>query len=334
MHISDFDYDLPRELIAQYPTDVRGESRLLVVHRKDGRIEHRSFGDITRYLSAGDALILNDTKVVPCRLIGKRATGGKVEVLLLKELEPAVFAAFLKPGRLKTGEIISFAKGLTGQIQGRDIIRFDKPDRGAIYGSGVMPLPPYIKRAVQQLDEERYQTVYAAHPGAVAAPTAGLHFTASMLGTVRSLGVAVGNVTLHTGPGTFKPIQCARLDEHTMDAEDYSIPGSTIDLIGRTRRDGGRVVAVGTTTVRALETYGTTGRAAGETTLFIRPGYRFCLCDALLTNFHLPHTTLLVLVHAFTAGSPGCSGLVREAYAQAVRNKYRFYSYGDAMLIL
>jgi S-adenosylmethionine:tRNA ribosyltransferase-isomerase len=218
---------------------------------------------------------------------------------------------------------------LRGTVCGKTEIRFETGDLAEIYRSGEVPLPPYIKRRAEESDRERYQTVYACRPGAVAAPTAGLHFTGEHLERLRSSGVRFGALTLHTGPGTFRPVKTENVEEHPMEAEQFEIPPETLDLLSATRAHNGRIVAVGTTTVRSLETYAATGSARGETALFIRPGHRFRLCDALLTNFHLPRTTLLMLVHAFCG-----SALARRAYEEAIAARYRFYSYGDAMLIL
>lgn len=329
MKLSDFDYELPRELIAQYPCEVRGESRLLVADRQTGCIEHRQFSDITQYLRAGDSLILNNTKVVPCRLLGRRSSGGKAEVFLLKRLDASLFSAFIKPSRIRHKEVLVFAHGLKGTVEGKNSIRFHVADAADVYRSGSVPLPPYIKRQAEKFDEDRYQTVYAENPGALAAPTAGLHFTTGLLDRIRACGVHVAELTLHTGSGTFKPVKAADIDEHVMDAESFCIPGETRELIAHSRRLSRRIIAAGTTTVRALETYAARDFFQGETDVFLRPGHRFALVDALLTNFHLPRTTLLILVHAFAG-----SDLARKAYAEAVRLRYRFYSYGDAMLIL
>jgi S-adenosylmethionine:tRNA ribosyltransferase-isomerase len=329
LKLSDFDYTLPKELIAQYPLKERDTSRLLVVHRKNNSIEHRIFKDITDYLCKDDLLILNDTKVLPSRIIGRRASGGKVEILLLHETAPGVFKALVKPARLRTGEHILFRnREITAVLSARGEVTFSCPDRDRIYALGCMPLPPYIKREVESEDSVSYQTVYARQLGALAAPTAGLHFTEGLLGSLQAQGVALGYVTLHVGYATFKPVKTEEIAQHKMEHEYFSIGEETIALLEKTRALKGRIIAVGTTSCRSLETFAL-GRKEGETNLFIYPGYAFRMVDCLLTNFHLPRTTLYLLVCAF-AGQE----LIRRAYSEAIRLKYRFYSYGDAMLIL
>jgi len=329
MKLSDFDYSLPGELIAQYPLKERENARLLVVDRGRGILEHRIFSEIGGYFKNGDLLVLNDTKVLPCRLFGKRQTGGKAEVLLLGTQDGSKFNAMISPGRVKSGEVITFNNGgLKGTVLSKDEIAFNGADKNEIYGHGVMPLPPYIKRPAEEIDNTYYQTVYARQEGAVASPTAGLHFTQALLDKISSSGVNIGYITLHVGPGTFRPVKCTDLDSHKMDKEYYSVPESTSRLLDDARCRGGRVFAVGTTTCRALEASLLDGKS-GFTDLFIRPGYKFKAVDCLLTNFHLPRTTLFMLVCAFAG-----IGLMRKAYAEAIENKYRFYSYGDAMLII
>ncbi len=329
MKLSDFDYSLPKERIAQYPLAQRDAARLMVVHRSTGVIEHAIFSDIVSYLKPDDALVLNDTKVVRCRLLGKRKTGGQVEAFLLKHHGKGLFSALLKPARLKTGEEIFFHDGtLRGIVEGRREIRFLTDDFRSVYQHGSIPLPPYIKRAPEALDSDYYQTVYAAQDGAVASPTAGLHFTKELLGALASAGTAIEYLTLHVGLGTFLPVKEHDITKHRMECEEFLVRPEVYAKICATRQKGGRIVAVGTTSCRCLETL-TRGNLEGKTDIFIYPGYRFRLVDALLTNFHLPQTTLFMLVCAF-----GGTDLMKQAYAQAVERGYRFYSYGDAMLIL
>jgi len=329
MKLSDFDYDLPDELIAQYPLKDRESARLLVVNRKYGTLEHRIFSEISGYFKKGDLLVLNDTKVLPCRLFGKRETGGKVEVFLLAAHDNSRFSAMISPGRVKPGESIIFNKGgLKGTVLSKNEIVFSGIDKCDIYSHGVMPLPPYIRRPAEEIDNTYYQTVYARQEGAVASPTAGLHFTRALLNKISSSGVKLSYITLHVGPGTFRPVKCIDIESHKMEKEYYSVPESTCGLLDETRLYGGRVFAVGTTACRALEASFADSKS-GFTELFIRPGYEFKAFDCLLTNFHLPRTTLFMLVCAFAG-----ERLMKEAYRQAIENKYRFYSYGDAMLII
>ncbi|MEW6100998.1 MAG: tRNA preQ1(34) S-adenosylmethionine ribosyltransferase-isomerase QueA [Candidatus Omnitrophota bacterium] len=329
MRLSEFDYYLPRELIAQYPLKERGNSRLLVLKRANRTIEHRAFKDIILYLKPQDLLVVNNTKVLPCRLQGRRQTGGKVEVLLLNRKKGLTFKAMLKPARLKSGEQIIFNdRKKFGIISGKDEITFSGLKIKDIYGMGVMPLPPYIKREPKKSDNITYQTVYAKKEGAIASPTAGLHFTRQLIKKIESQGTKIAYVTLHVGPGTFKPVKTEDIREHKMEPEHFLIPQSSARLINQATADGGRVFAVGTTSLRAIETYAN-GTREGSTGLFIYPGYKFKITDCLLTNFHLPRTTLYMLVCAF-AGSE----LILRAYKEAIENKYRFYSYGDAMLII
>lgn len=357
MNLSEYDYFLPEDLIAQYPTEPRDTSRLMVVHRRTGKIEHRTFRDIVNYLSPADTLVLNRTRVMPARLRGVRPeTGGKVEVVLVRpisEIAPARWEALLKPSaRLAKGTRLELEGGvLTATVEddpGKEIrrVRFegDTDVVRIIEQVGRTPLPPYIRRAPDAEDRDRYQTVYAEEYGAVAAPTAGLHFTAPLLDRIRSRGTAVVPVLLHVGPGTFQPIRSYDVEDHEMDAEYYRVEARQAETI-QNRRSEGRVVAVGTTAVRVLETIaagGGAGEGAGSagaeleprryeglTRCFIYPPFEFRLVDALLTNFHLPKSTLLLLVSAFAGRE-----LILSAYEEAVREKYRFYSYGDAMLIV
>jgi len=329
MKLAEFDYYLPKELIAQYPLKERDEARLLVLHRASGKIEHCSFKDFSGYLSADDLLVLNNTKVLASRLEGKRISGGRVEVLLLKRNAGTTFHALIKPARLKLNEEILFNHGsLKAIITGRHEIRFSVGEAGKIYDYGQMPLPPYIKRKPEVSDSEYYQTVYAKHEGAVASPTAGLHFTEALLKDIAAKGINIAYVTLHVGHGTFKPVIADDIREHKMESEDFFIDDQAISLIKQTREKKRKIFSVGTTSSRALETLAD-GKKEGSTDIFIYPGYKFRNVDCLLTNFHLPRTTLFMLVCAF-AGEV----FVKEAYAKAVEQKYRFYSYGDAMLIL
>ena len=332
MRASDFDYELPEELIAQAPAEKRDQSRLLVLHRDSGRIEHRRFPEITEYLAPGDLLILNDSKVIPARLRGKnRSSGGEFELLLLEEVARNDWWVMLRPGkRGRVGTDILIQGPIVATVfetnaEGHRRVRFSGVNNiiDVLPEIGETPLPPYIKRPAAQTDSDRYQTVFAKHQGSVAAPTAGLHFTPEMLDSLRSRGVQTGFVTLHVGLGTFAPVKSEDLAEHVMHEERFVIPDESARLI----RAANRVVAVGTTTLRVLET--TTAPGAGRTSIFIYPPFEFRVVDSLLTNFHLPRSTLLMLVSAFAGRK-----LIRAAYAEAIRERYRFFSYGDAMLIL
>ncbi|MFA5116560.1 MAG: tRNA preQ1(34) S-adenosylmethionine ribosyltransferase-isomerase QueA [Candidatus Omnitrophota bacterium] len=329
MKLSDFEYDLPKELIAQYPIKERDAARLLILNRRRETVEHRIFKDITDYLNKDDLLILNNTKVLPSRILGRRKTGGRVEFLLLERRSGLTFSSLIKPARIKTGERIVLDGGsISCTVSARDEVTFDAADPEAVYALGRMPLPPYIKREPEESDSVYYQTVYAKEPGAVASPTAGLHFTPQLLDRVRSMGAHTAYVTLHVGYGTFKPVKADDIREHKMEEEYFKISGAATEAIGRAHGANKRVIAVGTTSVRSLESYGR-GMKEGRTDLFIYPGYEFKMVDSLITNFHLPHTTLFMLVCAF-AGEK----LIKKAYQEAIDNKYRFYSYGDAMLIV
>ncbi len=350
---SDYLYDLPEELIAQEPAEPRDASRLLVLRRDGGALEHRCFRDLPDFLRRGDLLVLNDTRVIPARLTGRRSTGGEVELLLLRELSEATWECLARPARrLRPGEVVLLPGERTAEViesgeEGRRVVRFDPPEglREWLESHGAPPLPPYIRRVARPEDRERYQTIYARHDGAVAAPTAGLHFSDRMLAELTERGIGTARITLHVGIGTFRPVTVENLAEHRMDEEVYEVgPGAT-EAINAARQRGGRVVAVGTTVVRTLESIvqappdrpgasGSPGSAVvkpgrGSTGLFIRPPYRFRAVDALLTNFHLPGSTLLMLVSAFAGRER-----VLAAYREAVRERYRFFSYGDAMLLL
>lgn len=338
MRLADFDYTLPPELIAQQPASPRDSSRLLVVQRADGRLEHRVFRDLGEYLRPGDVLVVNDTRVIPARLRGRRAgTGGGVELLLLQPGPHGAWEALVRPGRrLKEGTVVEVGPHATpieiGERlpAGRRFVRLrDGGDVTALLEqAGEMPLPPYIHRPVDSPDQ--YQTVYAQASGSVAAPTAGLHFTPGLLESLRGRGVVIVAITLHVGPGTFQPVVVEDIGRHRMDLEHYAITPEAADAINARR---GRIVAVGTTAVRTLETAvapdGRIASGSGWTGLFIVPGFRFRVVDALVTNFHLPQTTLLMLVSAFAGRD-----LIFRAYDEAIRERYRFYSFGDAMLIL
>lgn len=356
--LSDYDFDLPESSIAQLPAERRDMSRLLVLRRDTGSLEHRHFRDLLDYLNPGDLLVLNDTKVIPARLYGHRHTGGKVEVLLLQEKERDLWVALARPGKkLPVGTVVAFGAGgedgspeLTAEVLdvlpgGERLIRLKsqtgEPTMALVARLGELPLPPYISGRPE--DPDRYQTVYARHEGAVAAPTAGLHFTPELLATVEEKGVKLARVTLHTGLGTFKPVMAEDIREHPMHAEWYALPEETAQAIRETRARGGRVVAVGTTVARTLEHVaseqggGDLQASSGETRLFIYPGYRFQVVDALVTNFHLPKSTLLMLVSAFIESTSPEKGHGREtllkAYREAIAQGYRFYSFGDAMFL-
>ena len=341
MRTSDFDYDLPPSLIAQDPLPDRGGSRLLVLDRAGGAVRHGRFVDVVDLVAPEDVLVINVSRVIPARLHGKRETGNVAELLLVRELPDGTWLAMGHPGgKLKPGRRVTFGPDSSAEIVealggGLRRVRFvgplDAPATLAQYGE--VPLPPYIRRAPRPEDRERYQTVYAAHDGSVAAPTAGLHFTRDLLDRLRARGVALAEVDLHVGPGTFKPVETDDLAHHAMHAEPYRVSDAAAALINQRRDAGGRVWAVGTTVVRTLETLADPGGrispGAGETRLFIHPPYAFRAVDRLLTNFHLPRSTLLMLVCAF-----GGYDNVMRAYGEAIEQRYRFYSYGDAMLVV
>jgi S-adenosylmethionine:tRNA ribosyltransferase-isomerase len=348
MKVSDFAYDLPAELVAQYPPEQRGASRLLVLDRRTGAVTHAAIRDIARFLNPGDLMVFNDTRVFPARLLGEREPGGgAVEVLLVSRLAGDRWEALVHPGqRMRPGRRVRFERGgrtLHGEVLeeryfGRRVVRLWTADTGtvgdAIEAIGHIPLPPYIKRPDLDLDRDRYQTVFARETGSIAAPTAGLHFTEAILRSLEEAGVGRTAITLHVGYGTFKPVRAAEVEDHTVDPERYAIGGDAAAAINAALDAGRRIVVVGTTTVRAIESaagHGGGRVAAGgaETDLFIRPGHRFLVAGGLLTNFHLPSSSLLMLVAAF-AGRETVLGAYREAVAQ----QYRFYSYGDAMLVV
>ena len=332
-------YDLPEERIAQTPVEPRDHSRLMVIHRDTDEIEHRHFYDVIDYLNPGDVLVVNDTRVIPARLYGERPTGGACEVLLLKQLAPKRWETLVKPGKkLKPGAEIVFGDGrLRGRVLettdvGGRIVEFECEGtfEAALDALGEMPLPPYIHEQLE--DRERYQTVYARHEGSAAAPTAGLHFTPELLDRIREKGIDVVPVLLHVGLGTFRPVKVENIEEHQMHSEHFEVTEDAAKRINAARERGGRVIAVGTTSVRTLESAAENGKLVakrGETSIFIRPGYRYQMVDALITNFHLPGSTLMMLVSALYDREK-----ILSAYETAVKENYRFFSFGDAMLIL
>ena len=342
MDLHDFYYELPEELIAQDPLSDRSSSRLMVLDRETGKIEHKIFRDIVDYLNPGDCLVINDTKVIPARLIGTKVdTGAAIEVLLLKRLEDRqdTWEVLVKPGKkAKVGARISFGEGkLVGEVvdiveEGNRLIKFTYNGifEEILDELGQMPLPPYITHKLQ--DKNRYQTVYAKHEGSAAAPTAGLHFTNELLDKIQAMGVKIARVTLHVGLGTFRPVKVENIQEHHMHSEFYVVTQEAADIINNTSKNGGRVIAVGTTSTRTLESValedGTIPAKSGWTEIFIYPGYKFKAIDCLITNFHLPESTLVMLVSAL-AGREN----VLHAYEVAVQEKYRFFSFGDAMFI-
>lgn len=342
MKLSNFDYFLPKELIAQYPSPVRDMSRLMVLRRADGRLEHRLFRNITDYLRDGDVLVINETKVLPARLHGHRdSTGGRVELLLINEIKHNTWSILLDRKTIN-GETIIFGDGkLRGRVIHKDNSKAGRKIEFSGNGNikqilaeiGLPPLPPYIKRSPVEIDRERYQTVYAKNDGSLAAPTAGLHFTDELINNLKSCGVEIVSITLHIGRGTFTPVRVDDISKHKMEAEYFEISEKTVNIINEAKKDRRRIIAVGTTSTRALESVsektGYLRTTKGYTPLFIYPGYSFKVIDGLITNFHLPHSTLIMLVSAFA----GRENILR-AYAEAVRMRYRFYSYGDAMLIL
>lgn len=340
MKVSDFDYELPEELIAQDPLENRSDSRLMVLHRGAGAVEHKQFTDIPDYLAPGDCLVVNNTRVLPARLYGvKEDTLAQVEVLLLKRRENDIWETLVRPGKkLKPGARVLFGDGiLTGEIvdivdEGNRLVRFSYEGifEEILDRLGQMPLPPYITHELR--DKNRYQTVYAKYDGSAAAPTAGLHFTEELLRKVRDNGVEIAEVTLHVGLGTFRPVKAENVLDHHMHSEFYRVSAEAAEKINRAKREGHRVISVGTTSTRTLESAadenGFLREKSGWTDIFIYPGYRFKVIDGLITNFHLPQSTLIMLVSAF-AGQEH----VLDAYREAVRERYRFFSFGDAMLI-
>ena len=348
MHINDFDYELPVELIAQKPADKRENSRLLVVHRDSGKVEHKHFYNILDYINEGDCLVLNNSKVLPARLFGvKNETGAKVEFLLIKRINGDRWETMVKPGkRLKTGDRVDFASDFSAIIvgNGEDGTRIADFIYEGIFLErleelGSMPLPPYIERASELEDKDRYQTVYCKTEGSVAAPTAGLHFTEEILCKAKEKGIYLAYVTLHVGIGTFRPVSCDKIEDHHMHFEEYEISVESAEMINNIKRNGGRIISVGTTSTRTLESAAFTSDnqyiipaeedCIGETDIFIYPGYKFKIIDSLITNFHLPKSTLLMLISALYNRED-----IMRIYKIAVAEKYKFFSYGDAMLII
>ena len=341
MKTSDFYYDLPEELIAQDPLEDRTASRLLVLDRKTGAVKHKIFSDVIDYLNEGDCLVINNTRVIPARLIGeKEGTGGKVEVLLLKRRANDVWETLVKPGKkLRPGARVTFGDGrLKAEIleiaeEGNRLVRFyyEGIFEEILDSLGEMPLPPYITHKLE--DKEMYQTVYAKFDGSAAAPTAGLHFTKELLSKIEEKGIKIASITLHVGLGTFRPVKVDDVNNHHMHTEWYEVNAEAADIINETKRNGGRVICVGTTSCRTIESVadenGYMKAKTGETDIFIYPGYKFKVMDGLITNFHLPESTLVMLVSAF-AGKEN----VLSAYETAVKERYRFFSFGDAMILI
>ncbi len=339
MKLDIFDYDLPQELIAQTPLKQRDSSRLLTLNKQTGEISHGVFSDIKSFLKPGDCLVLNNTRVIPARLYGVRDNGGEAEFLLLNRIDDVTWETIVRPGRrLKEGARVTFGDGrLVAEVvsvkdDGNRIVKFEFDGiwEEVLDALGEMPLPHYITEKLE--DKERYQTVYAKHDGSAAAPTAGLHFTLPLLEEIQNMGVNIAYVTLHVGLGTFRPVKCENVEDHKMHSEMYSVSPETAEIINKTKQNGGRVIAVGTTSCRTLESAtgddGIIKSGSNSTDIFIYPGYKFKMIDALITNFHLPKSTLIMLVSTF-AGYEN----TMNAYKTAVEEKYRFFSFGDAMFI-
>jgi len=338
--LEEFDYNLPEELIAQVPIAKRDESRLMVLHRDNKRVEHKTFKDIIDYLNPGDCLVRNNTKVIPARLYGKKDTGANVEFVLLKQIEGDIWESIVRPGnKLKPGSVVYFGDGILKATildimeDGTRKVQFEYEGifNEILDKIGLMPLPPYIHESLKEKD--RYQTVYAKYNGSAAAPTAGLHFTPELLKKIEEKGVKIANVTLHVGIGTFRPVKEENIEEHKMHTEHFYIKQEDVDKINETKKTDGRVIAVGTTSCRVLETIaseetGLVEATEGDTGIYIYPGYNFKCIDGLITNFHLPKSTLLMLVSALAGRE-----FVLDAYNEAVKEKYRFFSFGDAMFI-
>jgi S-adenosylmethionine:tRNA ribosyltransferase-isomerase len=332
MKLQDFDFHLPPELIAQTPLEKRSASRLLTMIG-NGFLSDRQFNELSQFLNSGDVMVFNDTKVIKARLFGKKDTGGKIEALVERILdEHRVLVSIRASHSPKPGSTLIFADRLKARVIERQddlyLLSFEEEVLTLLEEYGHVPLPPYISHAASEFDEERYQTVYAKNPGSVAAPTAGLHFDESLLDEIREMGVTIAYVTLHVGAGTFQPVRVEDISEHKMHSEVFHVPTETMDAIRRAKEKGGRVIAVGTTALRSLESTAIQGKLEGETSIYITPGYRFQVVDRLLTNFHLPKSTLLMLVSAFSGVEA-----IREAYRHAIEKRYRFFSYGDAMLL-
>lgn len=338
MRTTEFDFYLPSELIAQFPTKERSASRLLRLNGNNGLISNEQFIDICQFIDAGDLIIFNNTKVIKARLTGQKQSGGAIEALIERIIDEHHVLAHVRASRSpKPGSRLIFANAFEAEVEAREddlfLLRIDstKPILELLDECGTLPLPPYITHAADEFDDERYQTVFAKDPGAVAAPTAGLHFDDSVINKLKAKGVKIAYVTLHVGAGTFQPVRVDNINEHKMHSELYSVPAETLALIEATQCSGKKVTAIGTTALRALESAARSGKVLagnGETDIFITPGYKFKVVDRLLTNFHLPKSTLLMLVSAF-AGLEN----IKKAYQHAIDQKYRFFSYGDAMLI-
>lgn len=340
MKLSDFNYELPEELIAQHPYDKRDEARLMVLNREEQTIENKIFRDVIDYLNPGDCLVINDTKVIPARLYGQKETGAKVEFLLLKQIENDIWEVMVRPGRkLLKGAKVTFGDGIL-RAEVLDILeggnRKVKFTYNGIFNEildkiGLMPLPPYIKESLEEKD--KYQTVYARDLGSSAAPTAGLHFTEELLEKVQQKGITIAKVTLHVGIGTFRPVKVENIEEHKMHSEHFYIKQEDVEKINTAKKNGKRVIAVGTTSCRVLESiadeFGYVKEIEEDTSIFIYPGYKFKCIDALITNFHLPESTLLMLVSALAGRD-----YIMKAYNKAVEEKYKFFSFGDAMIIM
>lgn len=330
MKLSDFSFELPNRLIAQYPLKDRSQAKLMVLDRITGKVKHCRFSEIIHFLSSGDLLVLNNTRVLKARLFGYKSTGGRIEVLLVKRINNNLWQAMLSKTRgISPGKKLFFDQRnliiIKEKIDKLWLIEFNRNDFDIINKYGRVPLPPYIKRKSEKTDEEFYQTVYARQIGSIAAPTAGLHFTKKLLNNIKKQGIEISELTLHIGPGTFKPIRTPNIETHKMDSEYYEIPEEVITKIKQAKR----VIAVGTSVCRALESYSLGGRSQGEAELFIYPGHQFKLVNTLLTNFHLPGSTPLLLVSAFAG-----KDLILKAYQAAINKEYRFLSYGDAMFIV
>lgn len=341
MKVADFNYELPKELIAQHPYDKRDEARLMVLDKKKELIEHKVFKDVINYLNPGDCLVINNTKVIPARLYGKKDTGANIEFLLLKRIEGDTWEAMVRPGnKLKPGSKVVFGNGILKAtilevLEGgnRKVeFEYDGIFNEILDQIGLMPLPPYITEASRE-DNEKYQTVYAKYEGSAAAPTAGLHFTEELLEKIKERGIEVANVTLHVGIGTFRPVKVETVEEHEMHSEHYYIKKEDADKINKAKLNGNRVIAVGTTSCRVLESVadekGLVKEIEGDTSIFIYPGYKFKCIDSLITNFHLPESTLIMLVSSLAG-----KDFIMKAYNEAVEKKYKFFSFGDAMIIL
>lgn len=341
MKVADFNYELPKELIAQHPYDKRDEARLMVLDKNKELIEHKVFKDVINYLNPGDCLVINNTKVIPARLYGKKDTGANIEFLLLKRIEGDTWEAMVRPGnKLKPGSKVVFGNGLLKAtilevLEGgnRKVeFEYDGIFNEILDQIGLMPLPPYITEASRE-DNEKYQTVYAKYEGSAAAPTAGLHFTEELLEKIKEKGIEVANVTLHVGIGTFRPVKVETVEEHEMHSEHYYIKKEDADKINKAKLNRNRVIAVGTTSCRVLESVadekGLVKEIEGDTSIFIYPGYKFKCIDSLITNFHLPESTLIMLVSSLAG-----KDFIMKAYNEAVEKKYKFFSFGDAMIIL